>query len=370
MDMSSDSNERQALLDRFLYESQVQTANTVLLEQAIAERLKIGITDLHSANLLRIMGPMTAGKIAELTGFTTGAVTGMLDRLEKMGFVRRETDPQDRRRVFVHAQSEAMDAAVGPFYESLMNNALLLVAHYSDEQLEFMLTHMKRNNTLMLEEAARIRDEPLRNQQREVGFVPSGETVVLPLANITKGHLIVTNAGTGLHIKGHMEPADLLRGRFSKPLPMISTDEGMVKVLYPESGMTQGAGSGEMSLNGVILWRMELALNSTGCTLDLLNVRFNALDIKASSSDVELTLPPPASTATIRVTGAGSTISVKCQPDTPLKVNMRRGAGELTIDGIPYRDKKRYETEDYEKASGRYEIDVTARLTSVAIENA
>lgn len=158
--MSNQSDLRQQLLENYLYESQVQTATTVLLEQAIAEKLKINVIDLHCANLLRIMGAMSAGKIAELTGLTSGAITGMLDRLEKIGFVRRQGDPHDRRRVLVHAEDQAMDAAIGPLYESLAHNSLALVSTYSDQQLEFMLAHMKRNSRLMMDEVARVRHTP------------------------------------------------------------------------------------------------------------------------------------------------------------------------------------------------------------------
>lgn len=143
--------------EQFLYQTQVQTATTILFEQAVAEQLNMNVTDLHCANLVRIMGPMTAGKIAEFSGLTTGAVTGMLDRLEKIGFVRRETDPKDRRRVFVHAINDAMNATIGPFYEALAQHSLELISGYNEEQIKLLLDHMQRNNQLMMDEVAQIR---------------------------------------------------------------------------------------------------------------------------------------------------------------------------------------------------------------------
>lgn len=155
--MSNPSEPETGFSEQFLYQTQVQTAVTILFEQAVAEQLNMNVTDLHCANLVRIMGPMTAGKIAELSGLTTGAVTGMLDRLEKIGFVRRETDPKDRRRVFVHANNEAMSATIGPLYDGLARHSIALISTYNEGQVRFLLDHMQRNNQLMMDEVAQVR---------------------------------------------------------------------------------------------------------------------------------------------------------------------------------------------------------------------
>lgn len=66
-----------------------------------SEALSLAPTDLVCMCLLQLDGPATPGWLAEMTGLTTGAVTGAVDRLERCGYVRREPDPQDRRRVIV-----------------------------------------------------------------------------------------------------------------------------------------------------------------------------------------------------------------------------------------------------------------------------
>lgn len=58
-------------------------------------------TDLVCMCLLQLHGPATPGWLAEMTGLSTGAVTGVVDRLERAGYVSRAQDPQDRRRVIV-----------------------------------------------------------------------------------------------------------------------------------------------------------------------------------------------------------------------------------------------------------------------------
>src|SRR6516164_2366733 len=79
---------------------QLSTA-TIMFHQAIADRIGLHPTDLKCADILFVKGPLTAGELAELTGLTTGAITGVIDRLEGAGFARREEDRYDRRRVIV-----------------------------------------------------------------------------------------------------------------------------------------------------------------------------------------------------------------------------------------------------------------------------
>lgn len=83
-------------------------AAVVLHNQAVAQRLGLGGSDSQFVQLLSRHGPLTPGRLAELTGLTTGTVTGVIDRLEKAGFVRRERDAGDRRKVLVTLVAAAM----------------------------------------------------------------------------------------------------------------------------------------------------------------------------------------------------------------------------------------------------------------------
>src|SRR5207253_7948886 len=78
------------------------------------EDVGVNPTDLGSLCLLLLHGPAPAGRLAELTGLTTGAVTGVIDRLEKGGFVRREVDPaaEDRKSTRLNSSHVATSYAV------------------------------------------------------------------------------------------------------------------------------------------------------------------------------------------------------------------------------------------------------------------
>src|SRR5919204_2273684 len=77
------------------------STETIMFHQAVADVLGLHITDHKCLDIIYRYGAMPAGRLAELTGLTTGAVTGIIDRLEKAGYVRRANDPKDRRRTII-----------------------------------------------------------------------------------------------------------------------------------------------------------------------------------------------------------------------------------------------------------------------------
>lgn len=121
-----------------------QSANDgVMMHQAVADRLGLHVTDLRCLNLLRLGGPATAGELAARTGLTTGAITRMIDRLLKAGYVRREHDAQDRRRVNISVIQERIDE-IAPHYEVMAREFGAAMAGYSVEQLALVLDVFNR----------------------------------------------------------------------------------------------------------------------------------------------------------------------------------------------------------------------------------
>lgn len=91
-------------------------AQAVLFNHVVAQREGLNSSDGQFLTLLRMDGPMTAGRLAEVTGLTTGSTTGVIDRLERAGFVRRVRDHQDRRRVIVVPDEETIGRRLMPHY--------------------------------------------------------------------------------------------------------------------------------------------------------------------------------------------------------------------------------------------------------------
>src|SRR5947207_3188805 len=118
-------------------------------------------TDLQVIDILEIIGPATAGQLAELAGLTTGAITGMLDRLEKGGWVRRESDPSDGRRVLVRlSPNEAALKAMGPLFDTMGHNWEDVASKYADEQLAFLIDFFKAGNRASKDEISQLRSTP------------------------------------------------------------------------------------------------------------------------------------------------------------------------------------------------------------------
>jgi DNA-binding MarR family transcriptional regulator len=149
---------RAQLLQTLSDEARQFSTATVMLHAAIAERLGLNITDHKAADLLIRQGPMTAGEMAGLTGLTTGAVTGIIDRLEAAGFARRERDPDDRRRVIVRiAMKPNIERRVGQLFGPLSVAMAELAESYSDKDLAMILEFMKRARERSANYAARLR---------------------------------------------------------------------------------------------------------------------------------------------------------------------------------------------------------------------
>lgn len=100
--------------------------------------------------------PVTAGRLAEATGLTTGAITGIIDRLEKAGFVRRERDAADRRKVFIRPVLERM-AEMAALMEPMEQAFSKLAAEYPPEQLTAILDYLDRSARILGEQIQRLR---------------------------------------------------------------------------------------------------------------------------------------------------------------------------------------------------------------------
>src|SRR5258708_14750570 len=87
---------KQALAGRLMLAMRRSSAAGVLHSQAIARRVGVNSSDLECLDLILMKGPSTAGEIARHTGLTSGAVTGLIDRLERLGLVGRAARPDDR----------------------------------------------------------------------------------------------------------------------------------------------------------------------------------------------------------------------------------------------------------------------------------
>lgn len=110
---------------------------TSLFQQNMAQKMGVVHTDLKTAYILHEMGPITAGELSKITGLSTGSVTALVDRLEKAGYVKRERDENDRRRVMIIPMPERYKEIMS-HYKSLSLQTRKLCENYKDEELELI----------------------------------------------------------------------------------------------------------------------------------------------------------------------------------------------------------------------------------------
>lgn len=153
----SGASPRQRLEGEFLLAMRRAGSVMQLLGAAAAEKIGINVTDLNCLNILALRGRMTAGELARATGLTTASITGVLDRLEEAGFVRRERDQQDRRRVVVRLDPERGLRDIAPVFFPVVAAWREVAAQYTDEQLEVILGFQHRMEKIMRDRLIQLR---------------------------------------------------------------------------------------------------------------------------------------------------------------------------------------------------------------------
>lgn len=132
------------------------STRSVLLHAAVADKLGLNPSDHKCADVLREQpGPITAGRLAELTGLSTGAITGVLDRLERAGFVARDQDPNDRRRVVIRCTPERAPD-LRSLFMPLRDGTIASCSRYTDVELRLILDFMQSTELVVQEHMERL----------------------------------------------------------------------------------------------------------------------------------------------------------------------------------------------------------------------
>lgn len=126
-------------------------------QEAVARALGMTAAERKCAGLLADRGQMTPGELAQETGLTTGAITGIVDRLAKAGFAARVAHPTDRRSVIVEARNtDMLRTRMGPPFAALTAAMDKLDARYSDAERALIQRHLADTIAILREETARL----------------------------------------------------------------------------------------------------------------------------------------------------------------------------------------------------------------------
>ena len=150
---------RDELIQEFIAAIRASQTATDMFDHSVADYVGLDRTAYRCLDILDQEGPMTAGRLAERARLSPGAMTALLDRLEKRGFARRTRDTEDRRRVLVEVTPELRKMAA-ELYGTPAEGADALAAYTNEqlEQLEFLIDFLRGNTAYQEERMRRLED--------------------------------------------------------------------------------------------------------------------------------------------------------------------------------------------------------------------
>jgi DNA-binding MarR family transcriptional regulator len=149
------SSDKRKVFDELVYEIRRSQEATQRFDDAVAEAAGLNRTDMRCLDVIGLEGPVTAGRLAEATGLTSGAMTTALDRLERAGYARRVRDTADRRRVLVEVTPLALEGAQR-FYGDHMAQSERLYQHYTEAELALLLDFVRGSRLFNEQSAAKL----------------------------------------------------------------------------------------------------------------------------------------------------------------------------------------------------------------------
>ncbi|XOK61131.1 MarR family winged helix-turn-helix transcriptional regulator [Paenibacillus elgii] len=151
------TNEKEHLLHIFNEQLRHFSTDTILFHQAVAEGLGLNSTDHKCLDLILRNQPISAGKLSDLTGLTTGTVTGVIDRLEKAGYVFREKDQDDRRKVMIRVHTKKAESEIMSQLESFGQSMKAMLEQYDNEQIKFLFDFFERSRNIIQNETLKLK---------------------------------------------------------------------------------------------------------------------------------------------------------------------------------------------------------------------
>jgi DNA-binding MarR family transcriptional regulator len=362
--LSSGSQEkRAALLEELARELRQFNGLGASFFRAAAARIGMTVTDMQVMDILDSTGPTTAGQLADLTGLTTGAITGMLNRLEEAGLVRRERDPNDGRRVIVRLEGDKKEMhEIGPIFASIGKAWDDMASHYDDEQIAFLLEFLKRSNTISRKEMVRLRE------------APSGEEGIFsaPLGDLESGRLVVSSGLSRLTVRTDDAMAELYQARFEGPVPDVKAQDGVVTIRYPRRLWVLGGEqrAAEVTLSVAIPWRIVIQGGASEIIAELGSLDLAGLEVKGGLSMIRLELPAPSGVVPIRISGGASQITVRRPAGVAARVHLKGWVSEFVFDDQTFSrvgNDVRLQSPGFDPTAPCYDIEVSSSASMVTI---
>src|SRR5262249_43426307 len=146
----------------------------VLFHHAVAERLGLGPTDHKCLDLLREQGTLSGSDLSAITGLTSGAITGVVARLERAGYLQRETDPGDQRKQILSPVPERLED-LGALLAPLRVEVAAFLDSLDAVELSAIAQFLELNTEAIQRHAALLRSHTLLERRRAPGAAGEGK---------------------------------------------------------------------------------------------------------------------------------------------------------------------------------------------------
>jgi DNA-binding MarR family transcriptional regulator len=298
-----------------------------LFGQTVAIRFGLSESDVETLEALIEMGASTAGRLSELTGLTSGAVTRVIDRLEQSGYVRRVADPSDRRRVIVEVVPEKV-AAIQSTLDRVGTASAEEIGRYTEAQLSLISDFLTRMEAITRAEAATLRENP---DVATDGSRTSEHSA--PLGGLTEARLHVRAGLSQLHVGSSEIGADLYRAQFEGATPQVRLRDGRVIVHYRGMPFDWRKRKASFELNPSVPWAFELVGGMERVEADLRTIRMERFQLTGGVERMQLELGEPRNEAQIQVVGGARTIRIERPRDAAIRLRVAGGSGRIEFDG-------------------------------------
>jgi DNA-binding MarR family transcriptional regulator len=360
-------------MDRDKIDSVIRSLRRVNLQgsffgQTVAVRFGLSESDIEALEVLIDTGASTAGRLSELMGLTTGAVTRVIDRLEQAGYVRRIPDPTDRRRVIVELVPEKMHAVEAAMARVGEKGASEL-GHYSEAELAVINDFLTRMATITRDEANALRDTP----EREGGGSTEHSA---PVGGLDRARLLFRSGANELLIRGSADlEDDLYVAKFDGPVPQVRLRDGVVTVQYKGRwGWDWRDRRADMALNAGLPWDVEIVGGASKLQGKFTNLDLRSFELNGGVDQLRLTLGRPVGEVPIRLIGGSNHARFERPAGVHVQLKLSGGAAGVEFDRQKLgatAGQTTLETTGAAQASDRFVIEVTGgsnRMTIVEAE--
>jgi DNA-binding MarR family transcriptional regulator len=373
--MAKDDDKRSGLIDEVGIQLDELRRAGDRLDEAVAGQFSLNRTDLRCLGILYRRGRVTAGELADESGLTPGAITTVLDRLERGGYANRVADPADRRRVLVVSTVATREIGARVYGEVELAGRAELESR-SAAQLTVIRDYLRQTREVYEGQVAAITAEaaPGAGSSASAGTQGAADECqsCAPLAGVTAGRLEFTKGAAKLVLSADAALSDLYRASFDGPVPEITVNGGTVTVqqrrrFRPFDWRAQSA---DFALTTAVPWHISLRGGMWKLVADLRGLQLTGLEVSGGASDIEVTLPAPVGSVPVRVSGGASKVTLRRPKGTEARAEVSGGANQLTFDDqrlgtIGARNV--LGSPGYAEATDRYEIRFTGGASQVTI---